>query len=181
MNAKTLTLLHYYANGANAPLTAQELNAQYGDRNQGLDPIVNELLCLCKDGVIRPRKNCAEIKKHLPDCYLYVRECRSGQTWIVPSQAPRGSGKTDFGLTLRGNSTLDLERQIKKWAKSEYAGELRLDGKIMPRLEGDYYARIMTDGHPPDSIVSWESGGFYLKQSFQHLIRITKATRHAAT
>lgn len=82
-----------------------------------------------------------------PDCYLHIEECRSGQTWIVP---------------IRGNAKLDLVRLIKRWAKQEFAGELILDGQIMPRLQGDYYAVIYTDGRPPGG-VCWTSGGFYLK------------------
>jgi len=44
-----------------------------------------------------------------------------------------------------------------------FGGELMLDGELMPRLAGEYYARIMTDGRPADSVICWESGGFYLK------------------
>lgn len=83
-----------------------------------------------------------------PDCYLHVMECRSGREWIVP---------------IKGNATLNLERRIKGWCRQEFGGELTLDGKIMPKLEGDYYAKIITDGRPPDSVVCWTSGGFYLK------------------
>jgi len=82
------------------------------------------------------------------DCYMVVRECRSGQEWVRP---------------VRKREKVDLEALIRKWAKEEFDGELRLDGKLMPRLEGDYYARIITDGRPPDSVVVWASGGFYLK------------------
>ncbi len=45
--------------------------------------------------------------------------------------------------------------------------EFRLDGDLMPKLNGDYYARIMTDGRPPESVVCWSSGGFYLKHTEQ--------------
>lgn len=86
-----------------------------------------------------------------PDCYLHVEECRSGQTWIMP---------------IRGNSLLDLEHQIKRWIKQEFGSELALDGETMPRLSGDYYARIMTDSRPPESAVCWTSGGFYLKSTY---------------
>jgi hypothetical protein len=83
-----------------------------------------------------------------PDCYLHVRECRSGEEWIMP---------------LRGNSILNLKKQVKNWIKKEFSGELTLDSEIMPKLEGDYYAKIMTDNRPPDSVVCWQGGGFYLK------------------
>lgn len=86
-----------------------------------------------------------------PETYLHVEECRSGQTWVLP---------------LRGNALLDLKRQVKKWIKREYCGELSLDGELMPKLQGDYYAKLMTDGRPPESVVCWQSGGFYLKTTY---------------
>ena len=86
-----------------------------------------------------------------PDTYLHVQECRSGQEWIVPI-SPR--------------ATLSIERRVDAWIKSEFCGELKRDGEIMPRLEGDYYAKIMMDGRPPDSHVCWKSGGFYLKSTY---------------
>lgn len=92
-----------------------------------------------------------QVETTYPDCYLHVEECRSGQTWIVP---------------MRGNASLNLEKQVKKWVRAEFAGECLLDGKLMPLLQGDYYARIMTDSRPPDSCVSWTSGGFYVKSSY---------------
>jgi hypothetical protein len=88
-----------------------------------------------------------------PQQYLHVRECSSGQEWIMP---------------LTSRARLDLRTQLKRWIKREFAGELRLDGKIMPRIDGDYYAQIMTEGRPPDSCVCWESGGFYLVSPEMH-------------
>jgi hypothetical protein len=38
-----------------------------------------------------------------------------------------------------------------------------LDGTITPKLQGEYYARIMTDGRPPESVVCWTGGGFNIK------------------
>lgn len=83
-----------------------------------------------------------------PDQYLHVTECRSGQTWIRP---------------LRSNARLDLKHWVKVWIKEECGYGIQLDGDLMPRLQGDYYAVIITDGRPPDSVVVWDSGGFYLK------------------
>ncbi len=91
------------------------------------------------------------MKKKYPNCYLHVVECRYGQTWI---------------MSLRGNSKLDLKTQIENWIKKEFGGELVLDGEIMPNLDGEYYAKIMTDGRSPESVVCWDGGGFYLKQWF---------------
>ncbi len=86
-----------------------------------------------------------------PETYLHVTECRSGETWIRP---------------MRGNSVLDLKTQIKKWVKEQFSGELALDGQIMSKLDGDYYAKIMTDGRSPDSVICWQGGGFYLKSTY---------------
>jgi len=83
-----------------------------------------------------------------PDQYLHVTECHSGQTWIVP---------------FSSRATLDLKTRLVAWIKQEFCGEARLDGKLMPGLDGDYYGKIMTDNRPPDSVVCWQSGGFYLK------------------
>jgi hypothetical protein len=83
-----------------------------------------------------------------PDQYLHVQCCGDGKEFIVP---------------LRGNASLDLRHQLKRWIAREFGGERILDGQLMSGLEGQYYARIMTDGRPPDSVICWQSGGFYLK------------------
>ena len=90
-----------------------------------------------------------------PKQYLHVRCCRTGQEWIRP---------------LRGNSLMDLATQIRKWVKEEFGGELFLDGKIQPRLEGDYYAQLFIDGRAPDESC-WESGGFWLTDESNALLR----------
>jgi len=69
-------------------------------------------------------------------------------------------------MPLRGNSVLDLTKQVRKWVREEFSGELRLNGDIMPKLDGDYYGKIMTDGRPPDSVVCWEGGGFFLETTY---------------
>ncbi len=91
-----------------------------------------------------------ETRATYPDQYLHVEECRSGETWIMP---------------ISDRTHLDIKALVKRWIKREYQGELRLDGDLMPRLYGDYYAQIKLDGNPPDSISCWTSGGFYLKTS----------------
>jgi len=85
-----------------------------------------------------------------PDCYLHVTECRSGQTWIVE---------------IRPRQTLSLDRRVKEWIKGEFCGECRLDGDLVPNLDGDYYAMIKTDGEPPESARCWTGGGFYIKEA----------------
>jgi|SRR6185436_4998012 len=82
-----------------------------------------------------------------PDQYLFVEECASGQKYIVP---------------ISDETPLDLESLIDSWISNQYGGEFMRDGAIMPKLAGDYYATIITDGRPPDSVVVWQSGGFYL-------------------
>ena len=85
-----------------------------------------------------------------PPQYLRVVECRSGEQFVT-------------GLSAR--ASLDLKRQVKRWIREEFGGELWLDGDLMPRLEGEYYAEIITDGRPPDTGVCWDSGGFFLKET----------------
>ncbi len=91
------------------------------------------------------------MEKTYPDQYLHITECRSGESDIIP---------------IGPNTKLDIEKLVKKWAKDKFCGELRLDGDLMPGLEGDFYAAIYTDGRSPDSGVVWDSGGFYLKSSY---------------
>ena len=81
-----------------------------------------------------------------PEQYLHVRDCRTGEEWILP---------------IRASTKLDLKNLIKKWIKEEWGGEIRLAGEPMLRMEGDYYATIKLNGEPPDSISSFTSGGFY--------------------
>lgn len=89
-----------------------------------------------------------------PKQYLHVRENRSGQEWIVP---------------FRSNAHLDIEKMCKKWVKEEFFGELAVD---LPFCDGpekscsDYYARIITDGRPPDSVVCWDSTGFFIRSTY---------------
>lgn len=85
------------------------------------------------------------------DCYLHVEHCQSGETYIQE---------------IKPNWTLGLKTRVKYWLKTEFSGELALDGELMPSLQGEYYARIMTDNRQPDSIVCWTAGGFYTKPTY---------------
>ena len=95
----------------------------------------------------------AELEAHYagkyPECYLHVHDCRCGDEWV---------------RVIRGNSLLDLKRQLKLWAKDVYGsmGYNPKIGEIMPRLEGDYYAQIITDARSPYDGICWTGGGFYL-------------------
>jgi hypothetical protein len=84
-----------------------------------------------------------------PPQYLHVTECQSGQTWIAPI-GPR--------------KQLDIDRLLSEWVKSEFCGELRVDGTDRAGL-GEYDAQILTDGRPPDSVVVWDSCCFWLRSA----------------
>jgi hypothetical protein len=87
-----------------------------------------------------------------PDCYLYIVEEKTGQTWIAE---------------IKGKTKLDLKKRIKAWIKSEYGGEIVLDGDIVSNGSGicDYTGTIFTDHNPPDPVVCWDSCGFFLKST----------------
>lgn len=87
-----------------------------------------------------------------PDTYLHVIECHSGEEWIRP---------------LRGNTKLDLRKLITRWAKDTFGGDVKIDGALMPKLDGDYYGKIMTDGRAPNSPICWTGAGFYLKPTYE--------------
>lgn len=91
--------------------------------------------------------------KKYPQQYLHIRRKEDGQEWIRP---------------FRSDAALDLEKMVKKWIKKEFQGELRLNGEISrPGYDlFEYYAQIMTDGRPPDSVVCWTSGGFNVTTTY---------------
>lgn len=90
--------------------------------------------------------------KKYPRQYLHVRNNRTGEEWIRP---------------FRADAALDITKLVKAWVKREFNGELRLDGEMgPPSIDGEYYARIMTDGRSPESCVCWTSGGFYLAPTY---------------
>ena len=84
------------------------------------------------------------------ETYLFVEDCRTGQEWFVE---------------IDEDVPLDLDEQVSLWVEEEFEGELKIDGELTPGLEGDYYAQIKTDWSPKSSVVCWESGGFYLRES----------------
>lgn len=86
----------------------------------------------------------------LPDTYLAVEECRSGELAVY---------------SLSDDQPLDLEELVDQWIHEDSWGERIRDGELTPSLPGDYYAWIQTDGRPLDSVVVWESGGFYVKEA----------------
>ena len=84
-----------------------------------------------------------------PEQYLLIEHCASGEDYIIP---------------IADNEPLDLETLVDKWIESHWCGELKRDGDITRKLQGDYYAVIKTDGRKPEDIVCWDGGGFYMKQ-----------------
>ena len=90
-----------------------------------------------------------ELAKVAPyECYLHVYDCKSGE---------------DYFKEIKDDDVLDLETQLIQWVADYFCGELELDLPIIRGMEGDYFASIKTDFNAPDSVISWESGGFYLK------------------
>jgi hypothetical protein len=81
------------------------------------------------------------------ETYLYVYDCKSGE---------------EFFKELKDDDLLDVETQAIQWVKEYFAGEAEIDLPFCD-FEGDYYASIKTDFNSPDSVVVWESAGFYLK------------------
>ena len=79
--------------------------------------------------------------------YLYVYECQTGE---------------EFFKELKDDDLLDLETQVIHWVKEQFAGEAEIDFPLCD-FEGEYHASIKTDFNSPDSVIVWESAGFYLK------------------
>jgi hypothetical protein len=80
--------------------------------------------------------------------YLHVYDCKTGENYF---------------REIKDDDLLDLETQVIHWAKDYFGDEVEVDLPIIHGLEGDYFASIKTDFNSPDSVISWESGGFYLK------------------
>lgn len=81
------------------------------------------------------------------ETYLYIYDCKSGE---------------EFFKELKDDDILDLESQVTNWVNEHFCGELAIDLPLCD-FEGDYHASIKTDFNSPDSVVVWESAGFYLK------------------
>lgn len=82
--------------------------------------------------------------------YLLIEECQTGEL---------------SAIELGPDDPLDLETLVDRWVAERFGGELMRDGELMPKLQGDFYATIHTDWRPLDSVVVWESGGFYLRDA----------------
>lgn len=82
------------------------------------------------------------------ECYLYIYDCISGE---------------EFFKEIKDDDILDLETQVIQWVKDYFCDEAEIDFPLIHGMEGQYFASIKTDFNSPDSVISWESAGFYLK------------------
>ena len=90
-----------------------------------------------------------ELCKRAPyETYLYVYHCASGEEYFVE---------------IKDDDILDLETQVIHWVKDYFGGEAEVDLPLIPGMEGEFFASIKTDFNPPDSVISWEAAGFYIK------------------
>ena len=79
------------------------------------------------------------------ECYLLVTQPSTGAIWTQE---------------ITKNMLLDLTLRIKHFLKTQFCGELRLDGGISRGIDGHYYASIITDSRPIDTHICWDGGGF---------------------
>jgi hypothetical protein len=91
-------------------------------------------------------------KKYWPDQYLHVVNNRTGDSSVMP---------------IADDEEFHLGNLVDKWIAAEFGGELERDSELMESYIGEYYARIMTDGRPPDSVVCWTSCGFNTKMTYE--------------
>ena len=84
------------------------------------------------------------------DTILHVVHNQSGEEWSI-----------DIGE----RQVIDLRTRVLHFLRTEFSGELRLDGELT-RLDGEYTATIYTDGRHPGCGVCWESAGFYTAATY---------------
>ena len=79
------------------------------------------------------------------DTILHIVHNHSGEEWTQP---------------IKSSWCIDLRTRILYFLRTEFSGELRLDGELS-QLDGEYTATIYTDGRQPGCGICWESAGFY--------------------
>lgn len=84
------------------------------------------------------------------ETYLYVYHCVSGDAFFVE---------------IKDDDILDLETQVIQWVRDYFGGEAEVDLPLIHGMEGEYFASIKTDFNSPDSVISWEFAGFYIKST----------------
>jgi hypothetical protein len=90
----------------------------------------------------------------VPEQYLLVTENGSGDRWVMP---------------LSSRAALDVQRQSIRFVKKNWSGDLMIERPFATgpdKSHAHYYAVIITDGHPIDSVVVWESVGFYVTTTY---------------
>lgn len=65
-------------------------------------------------------------------------------------------------MEISDTEPLDIGRLVKRFVRTAFGGELNV-ANIVPILEGDWHAAIITDRRDPDSAVIWSSASFYLE------------------
>ena len=99
-----------------------------------------------------------------PRQYLHVRDCRTGEEWVKP---------------LTSRALMDLATQARRWVKEWSGGAAHLAGKVMSRVEGEFYAQLVLNGDDPHSGRCWEGGGFFIEiPQYYPGLRVTYATIH---
>ena len=81
-----------------------------------------------------------------PETYLHICHNQSGEHWIQE---------------IKSNWIVDIKVRIKHWIKTQFCDEIKLNGDIMPMVDGEYTATIYTDGREPDGGICWDCAGFY--------------------
>jgi len=92
------------------------------------------------------------MKREYPETYLHVYENATGEEWIQE---------------IKSNWVLDLRARIQHFLRTEFAGEVKLDGGLDPTCSGgNYTATIYTDHREPDCGVCWDSAGFWVVATY---------------
>lgn len=65
---------------------------------------------------------------------------------------------------IKDDELLDLETLISKWIQIHYGEDCSLCRPFdsTNKIFGDFYAVIITDGRPPDTLVIWEGAYFFV-------------------
>lgn len=71
---------------------------------------------------------------------------------------------TESVMEIDDDEPLDLEALIIKWIQREYGEGCSLDQPFdsCNKTCGDYYASIITDWNPKDTVVIWEGAYFFI-------------------
>jgi hypothetical protein len=85
--------------------------------------------------------------KRYPTTYLHIGDCKTGEEYVVP---------------IDSDTPLNLVDLIDDWIEYNWQGDRKRFGGVTPRLDGDYYGKIMTERRPPTSCVCYSGGGFHV-------------------